>query len=156
MQRLHAPSGALRTGGLLHLVSRLGQVSLPFQTLARWAADGILAPSGRATSDFAKRQWTAADVVLVLWLVRLRDGGWSPQHFRRRGRTLWTRLTRGLSRPGQRYLVLLDGDAAVVMSGVELQRAVRARADVITTSWPAVSLDRVRREAARMDIRGLR
>jgi len=138
---------------LRSLLSKVGHVSLPWQTIARWVSLGLLVPSVRKSAgSTAGHRWSAADVVLVIWIARLRDAGWDVVRLRRAMRTLWGSLTETLDRPDPQYLVLLADDAASAVSAEELPELLRSRPDAVTAVWPAISVERIRREAASMGI----
>jgi len=142
--------------GLLSLIGKLGRVSLPAQTVARWVSLGLITPSIRGTSGRALgHRWSAADVALVIWLARLRDAGWDVVRFRRGARVLWTSLAQALEHAEQPYLVLLATDAVRVMSEQDIPELLRSRPDTVTVLWPAIPLERIRQEAALMGIANL-
>jgi len=138
---------------LRSLLTKVGRVSLPWQTIARWASVGLIVPSIRKSAgSTAGHRWNASDVVLVIWIARLRDAGWDVVRLRRAMRTLWGALAEALKRPGPQYLVLLADDAARVVSAEDLLQLLQSRPDTVTAVWPAVSVDRIRQEAASMGI----
>ena len=110
-------------------------------------------PSVRnSAGNTAGHRWNASDVVLVIWIARLRDAGWDVVRFRRATRTLWGALAEALEHAEPQYLVLLADDAVRAVSARDLPQLLRSRPDAVTAVWPAISVERIRQEAASMGI----
>jgi len=98
--------------------------------------------------------WTAADVVLLAWLLYLRREGFDVYRYQRHLRQSWVRLAKALDTPDPRYLLAFGQTIAVVARSELDERLNDVRSEVLIT-WRPPSLDAIRREAALVGIQDL-
>ncbi len=156
MQRTDSrPSLGLDTRALLTLIKQVEQVSLPHPTLTRWLLKGLVVPSlFQSRTRGRSHRWSAGDAVLLAGLARIRSQGIEIQRYRGELRRTWGRLTAALAGPPPRYLVAMSDTLTVLdQAGVADRLGQESRAALVV--WPALPLERVRREAALLGVSDL-
>jgi len=137
----------LDTSTLLRIVRRLVGLTLPEQTLDRWLHKGMVVPSVvQSRARGRSHRWSAADVVLIAWLLTLRRDGFAVHRYEGQLRSVWSRLATALDTPDPRYIVAL-GSTVAVLSQSDLHGRLTTDRTGAVVAWRAPSLDDVRREA---------
>jgi len=141
------PVRGIDTSALLRILRRVVDVTLPVQTLNRWLHQSIVVPSVvQSRTRGRSHRWSAADVVLIAWLLTLRREGFAVQRYEGHLRSAWVRLAEALDAPDPRYVVVL-GSTVVVLGQSELYAELATHRTGAVVAWQAPSLEEIRRAA---------
>jgi len=141
------PIRGLDTSTVLRLLRRLVGLTLPEQTLDRWLHNGMVVASVvQSRTRGRSHRWSAADVVLIAWLLTLRRDGFDVHRYAGHLRSVWSRLTTALDASDPRYVVALGSTVAVLGHSDLCARLTTDRTGAIV-AWRAPSLAEVRHQA---------